>query len=158
MRCLLQLFGIAMSEIFCPKCGSKVPADAVYCPNCGAPINVQSAPQTQLMVVTTPTLPGYSVVKVLGAVTGLTVRTRGVGGKFVAGIEGMFGGEVTSYSSEAEKARKESLQRLIDKAKRMGANAVIGADFETSDILQGTATLFSAYGTAVVVKPAKDAA
>jgi uncharacterized protein YbjQ (UPF0145 family) len=157
MRCLLQLFGIVMSEIFCPKCGSKVPGDAVYCPNCGAPLNAQSA-QTQLMVVTTPTLPGYSVVKVLGVVTGLTVRTRGVGGKFVAGIEGMFGGEVTSYSSEAEKARKESLQRLIDNAKAMGANAVIGADFETSDILQGTATLFSAYGTAVVVKPAEDTA
>jgi uncharacterized protein YbjQ (UPF0145 family) len=70
----------------------------------------------------------------------------------------MFGGEVTSYSSEAEKARKESLKRLIDKAERMGANAVIAADFETSDILQGTATLFSAYGTAVVVEPAKGAA
>ncbi len=68
----------------------------------------------------------------------------------------MFGGEVTTYSSEAEKARRESLQRLIDKATAMGANAVIGVDFETSDILQGTATLFSAYGTAVVVEPAKD--
>ncbi len=76
----------------------------------------------------------------------------------MAGIEGMFGGEVTSYSSEAEKARKESLQRLIDKAKAMGANAVIAADFETSDILQGTATLFSAYGTAVVVEPTNDTA
>jgi uncharacterized protein YbjQ (UPF0145 family) len=148
-----------MSEIFCPKCGNKAPVDAAFCPNCGAPLNVQSAPpQKQMMVVTTPTLSGYRVVKVLGVVTGLTVRTRGVGGKFVAGIEGMFGGEVTSYSSEAEKARRESLQRLIDKAKRMGANAVIGADFETSDILQGTATLFSAYGTAVVVEPAKDTA
>ena len=132
-----------MSEILCPKCGNKVPADAAFCPNCGAPLNVQSTPpNTQMMVVTTPTLPGYRVVKVLGVATGLTVRTRGVGGKFVAGIEGMFGGEVTSYSSEAEKARRESLQRLIDRAKAMGANAVIGADFETSDILQGTATLF----------------
>jgi uncharacterized protein YbjQ (UPF0145 family) len=150
--------GIIMSEVYCPKCGNKVPADAVFCPNCGAPLNIQSQQQTQMMVVTTPTLSGYRVVKVLGVVTGLTVRTRGVGGKFVAGIEGMFGGEVTSYSSEAEKARRESLQRLIDKAKAMGANAVIGADFETSDILQGTATLFSAYGTAVVVEAAKDAA
>jgi uncharacterized protein YbjQ (UPF0145 family) len=147
-----------MSEVYCPKCGSKAPADALFCPNCGAPLNVKSAQQTQMMVVTTPTLPGYRVVRVLGVVTGLTVRTRGVGGKFVAGIEGMFGGEVTSYSSEAEKARKESLQRLIDKAKTLGANAVIGADFETSDILQGTATLFSAYGTAVVVEPAKNTA
>jgi uncharacterized protein YbjQ (UPF0145 family) len=159
MRCVFKDARCAMSEIFCPKCGNKVPADAAFCPNCGASLNVQSAPmRTQMMVVTTPTLPGYRVVKVLGVVTGLTVRTRGVGGKFVAGIEGMFGGEVTSYSSEAEKARRESLKRLIDKAKAMGANAVIGTDFETSDILQGTATLFSAYGTAVVVEPAKDMA
>jgi uncharacterized protein YbjQ (UPF0145 family) len=145
-----------MSEIYCPKCGNKAPVDAVFCPNCGAPLNVQSAQQTHMMVVTTPTLPGYRIVKVLGVVHGLTVRTRGVGGKFIAGIEGMLGGEVTAYSSEAEKARRESLQRLIDKATGMGANAVIGADFETSDILQGTATLFSAYGTAVVVEPAKE--
>ena len=146
-----------MSEGYCPKCGNKAPANAIFCPNCGTPLNAHSAQQTRMMVVTTPTLPGYRIVKVLGAVHGLTVRTRGVGGKFVAGIEGMFGGEVTTYSSEAEKARRESLQRLIDKATSMGANAVIGADFETSDILQGTATLFSAYGTAVVVEPAKDA-
>lgn len=153
-----------MSEVYCPKCGKKVPADALFCPECGASLNVQShesnvqsPPQTHMMVVTTPTLPGYRVVKVLGVVTGLTVRTRGVGGKFVAGIEGMFGGEVTSYSSEAEKARRESLQRLIDVATKMGANAIIATDFETSDILQGMATLFSAYGTAVVVEPSKDA-
>ncbi len=142
-----------MSEMYCPKCGNKASADSVYCPNCGAPLNIQSIPKTHMIVVTTPNLPGYQVVKTLGVVHGLTVRTRGVGGKFVAGIEGMFGGEVTSYSSEAEKARRESLQRLIDKAKAMGANAVIAADFETSDILQGTATLFSAYGTAVIVEP-----
>lgn len=148
-----------MSEVYCPKCGKKAPADALFCPECGASLNVQipkQTKQTHMMVVTTPTLPGYRVVKVLGVAHGLTVRTRGVGGKFVAGIEGMFGGEVTSYSSEAEKARRESLQRLIDVATRMGANAVIGADFETSDILQGMATLFSAYGTAVVVEQAKD--
>ena len=75
-----------MSEIYCPKCGAKVSADAVFCPNCGAPLNVQVT-QRSMIVVTTSTLPGYRVVKVLGAVTGLTVRTRGVGGKFVAGIE-----------------------------------------------------------------------
>jgi len=107
----------------------------------------------EVIVVTTPNLPGYEIIKILGTIHGLTVRTRGVGGKFVAGIEGIFGGEVTSYTSECEKARKESLNRLIEKAKRIGANAVISADFETSDILQGTATLFSAYGTAIIVKP-----
>lgn len=107
----------------------------------------------EVIVVTTPELPGYEIVKVFGTIHGLTVRTRGVGGKIVAGIEGIFGGEVTSYTSECEKARRESLNRLIENAKRMGANAIIGADFETSDILQGTATLFSAYGTAVIAKP-----
>jgi uncharacterized protein YbjQ (UPF0145 family) len=107
---------------------------------------------SEVIVVTTPELPGYEIVKILGTVHGLTVRTRGVGGKFVAGIEGIFGGEVTSYTSECEKARNESLNRLIENARKMGANAIIGVDFETSDILQGTATLFSAYGTAVVTK------
>jgi len=106
-----------------------------------------------MIIVTTPSVPGYEIVKVLGMVHGLTVRTRGVGGKIKAGIEGMFGGEVTSYSSEAEKARQESVDRLIENARKMGANAVVGADFETSDILQGTATIFSEYGTAVIIKP-----
>lgn len=106
-----------------------------------------------VIVVTTPTVHGYEIVKVLGTVHGLTVRTRGVGGKIVAGIQGIFGGEVSSYSSECEKARKESIDRLVESTRRMGANAVVGADFETSDILQGTATIFSAYGTAVIIKP-----
>ena len=106
-----------------------------------------------ILVVTTPTVAGYEIVKVLGAVSGITVRTRGVGGKFIAGIEGKFGGEVTSYTSECEKARNESMQRLTESASKLGANAIVGTDFETSDILQGTATTFSAYGTAVIIKP-----
>jgi uncharacterized protein YbjQ (UPF0145 family) len=106
-----------------------------------------------VLVVTTPTVPGFEIVKVLGAVSGITVRTRGVGGKIVAGLQGIVGGEVTTYTSEVEKARKESLQRLIENAEKMGANAVVGTDFETSDILQGTATTFSSYGTAVIIKP-----
>ena len=111
-----------------------------------------SEKETSIIVVTTPTVPGYQIVKVLGPVHGLTVRTRGVGGKIVAGIEGIFGGEVTSYTSECEKARNESLNRLVENAKKMGANAIVGVDFETSDILQGTATVFGSYGTAAVVE------
>ena len=79
-----------------------------------------------IIVVTTPTVPGCEIVKVLGAVHGLTVRIRGVGGKIMAGIEGIFGGEVSSYTSECEKARKESIDRLIENARRMGANAIVG--------------------------------
>lgn len=137
-----------LEEKHCPKCGKKSAVDAVFCSSCGSPFKIE---HSKVLVVTTPSVPGYRIVKVLGAVHGLTVRTRGVGGKIVAGIEGIFGGEVTSYSSEAEKARRDSLERLVERAAQMGANAIVGADFETSDILQGTATLFSAYGTAVVI-------
>ena len=108
--------------------------------------------EATIIVVTTPTVPGYQVVRVLGPVHGLTVRTRGIGGKIAAGVQGIFGGEVTAYTSECEKARRESLDRMIESARRMGANAVIGVDFETSDILQGTATVFASYGTAAVVE------
>jgi uncharacterized protein YbjQ (UPF0145 family) len=108
---------------------------------------------SEVMVVTMPNLLGYDIVKVLGTVHGLTVRTRGVGGKFVAGIEGIFGGEVAAYTSECEKARRGSLNRLVENARRIGANAILSVDFETADILNGTATVFSAYGTAVIAKP-----
>jgi uncharacterized protein YbjQ (UPF0145 family) len=142
-----------MPSKYCPKCQNSIPIDSQFCPNCGGRLDLN--PQNELIVVTTSTIPGYEVVKAIGTVHGITVRTRGVGGKIIAGIEGMFGGEVTSYSSEAEKARKESMERLIENAKNVGANAVIRTDFETSDILNGTATIFSAYGTAVVIKPIK---
>ena len=111
--------------------------------------------QSEIIVVTTSIIPGYEIVKAFGTVHGMTVRTRGIGGKIIAGFEGMFGGEVTSYSSEVEKARKESMERLVENAKSVGANAVVRTDFETSDILNGTATIFSAYGTAVIIKPLK---
>ena len=138
----------------CKKCGTSLTTDAKYCPNCGAAFTVATT-KSELMVVTTSTIPGYEIVKALGIVHGMTVRTRGVGGKIIAGIEGMFGGEVTAYSSEAEKARKESMERLIENAKSVGANAIVRTDFETSDILNGTATIFSAYGTAVIMRPIK---
>lgn len=144
---------IRMGEKYCPKCGKKSSEDAEFCRSCGASFAGLKPPK--IVVVTTPTVPGYDIVKVLGAVHGLTVRTRGVGGKIVAAVEGVFGGEVTSYSYEAEKARRESLERIVEEATKVGANAIVGADFETSDILQGTATLFSAYGTAVVIEPVK---
>ena len=143
-----------MSTKNCQKCGTSSTVDAQFCPKCGASF-ADASSKNELMVVTISTIPGYEIVKAWGTVHGMTVRTRGVGGKIMAGIEGMFGGEVTSYSSEAEKARKESMERLIDHAKSVGADAVVRTDFETSDILNGTATIFSAYGTAVIIKPLK---
>jgi len=108
---------------------------------------------SEILVVTTPTIHGYRILRVIGPVYGTTIRSRGVGGRFVAGIESIFGGEITSYVSELENARRESLQRLMENARKMGANAVLSTDFETSDILHSSAVIFSAYGTAVFVEP-----
>ena len=104
------------------------------------------------MLVTTPSIPGYKVKKVLGVASGLTARTRGIGGKFIAGFQSLAGGEVTAFTSELEKARVEAIQRLKDNASRLGANAVLGLDIETTEVFQGT-VLISATGTAVIIEP-----
>lgn len=75
------------------------------------------------MIATTPTIPDYKIKKVLGVVTGLTPRTRGVLGKIIACIESMFGGEVRAFTMELEKARMEAIERVKTKALEMGANA-----------------------------------
>ena len=106
-----------------------------------------------MIVVTTPTIAGYRILRVVGPVYGMTIRSRGFGGRIIAGIESLVGGEITSYVSELENARRESVQRLVENARKAGANAILSTDFETSDILQSSALLFSAYGTAVVVEP-----
>lgn len=134
----------------CPRCGNEVPDGSVFCPNCGASLSSTS----QFLIVTTPTIPGYKIKMVLGIVTGLTPRTRGIFGKFIAGIESMFGGEVTAFTSEVEKARWEAIDRAKTRAIGLGANAIVGLDVETSDMgLQSGIVLFSATGTAVFVEP-----
>jgi len=107
------------------------------------------------LIVTTPTIPNYRIVRVIGPVSGLTIRSRGFGGQIEASLEALFGGELTSLTYEFEKARLEALMRLIENAKKMGANAVVGVDFETSDIRAGMAIAFSVYGTAVIVERVK---
>lgn len=107
---------------------------------------------SEFMIVTTPTIPGYKIKKVLGIVTGLTPRTRGFGGKFVASFQSLVGGEVQAFTSEIEKARKEAIARAREEAEKLGANALIGLDVETTDILQGV-VLISVTGTAVEAEP-----
>ena len=136
--------------MYCPNCGKEMAKDATFCPSCG----YGAAPKREFIMVTTPTLPGYKITKVLGTVTGLTPRTRGVLGKFVAGFQSMVGGEVSAFTSELEKARIEAMDRVRDKAIALGANAIVGLDMETSDLgLQAGVTVISATGTAVIVQP-----
>jgi len=139
---------------FCARCGAEVSEGTKFCSQCGTPIGGEAVglPSSDIIMVTTPTVPGYRVKKVLGIATGLTARTRGMGGKFVAGIQSMVGGEVSAFTYEIEKARVEAIDRMKKKARELGANAVVGLDMETSDVFQGT-ILISATGTAVVIEP-----
>ena len=108
-----------------------------------------------VQVVTTPSIPGYKITKVIGMVTGLSPRTRGIGGVIHAALQSLFGGEVTAFTSEIEKARIEAVERAVEQARSKGANAIVGMDLETSDVgsEQFNVMLISATGTAVVVEP-----
>jgi uncharacterized protein YbjQ (UPF0145 family) len=135
----------------CKVCGETNPDDSKFCSRCGS--NLSSDGQN-FIVSTMPTIPGYKVKRVMGIVSGITPRTRGILGKFIAGIESMIGGEVTAFSYEIEKARAEALDRVRAKALALGANAVLSVDIETSDMgYQMGILVFSATGTAVVVEP-----
>jgi uncharacterized protein YbjQ (UPF0145 family) len=135
----------------CSVCGNEISEDSQFCSNCGASVD----PKTSgFIIATTPTIQGYKIKKVLGVVTGLTPRTRGVLGQFIGGIQSMLGGEVTAFTEEMEKARLEAMARIKAKALNMGANAIVGVDLETSDIgREAPIVLISATGTAVIIEP-----
>ena len=88
----------------------------------------------------------------MGVVNGVTPRTRGMLGKFIGGLQSLIGGEVTAFTTEIEKARAEAIDRMVSQARAMGANAVVGLDTETSELLE-TVFVISATGTAVVIEP-----
>jgi len=147
-----------VKKMNCPRCQNSTVDGASFCTKCGAPLKEQTS-SSQFLIVTTPTVAGYRIKRVLGLVTGLTPRTRGIFGQFVAGWESMVGGEVTAFTSEVEKARWEAIDRAKTRAISVGANAIVGLDVETSDMgTQNGIMLFSATGTAVVIEPENSSA
>ena len=105
-----------------------------------------------MIVSTTNDIAGYRVVRHLGLVRGLTVRSRSVIGNIGAGIQSLFGGNITIYTELAEKARQEAFDLMVEHAESAGANAVIGMRYDANDIADGITEVL-AYGTAVVVEP-----
>jgi uncharacterized protein YbjQ (UPF0145 family) len=106
-----------------------------------------------MLVSTTNDLTGYRVVRHVGLVRGVTVRSRSVIGNFAAGIQSIFGGNITIYTKLAERARAEAYQLMAAHATEMGANAVIAMRYDANEIMEGITEVL-AYGTAVVVEPA----
>jgi uncharacterized protein YbjQ (UPF0145 family) len=105
-----------------------------------------------MIVTTTENIPGTRVVKTLGQVFGLTVRSRGLGGNIAAGLKTLVGGEIRSYVKLSEDSRRQALDRLVKNAAAMGGNAVTMMRFDSSEMGVGM-TEIVAYGTARVVEP-----
>lgn len=103
-----------------------------------------------MTLTTLESLPNKKIVEHYGIVSGSTVRAKHFGKDFFAGLKNIVGGELTSYTELMEETREQSLDRLKAQAIRVGANAVLGVRFATSDVAQGAAEVF-AYGTAVKV-------
>ena len=106
-----------------------------------------------MLVVTTNDLPGFKVVKHLGMVRGLSVRSRSIVGNIGAAIQIFFGGNITLYTKLAEETRSEAYDQLVEHAREMGANAVLAMRYDANEIAAAVTEVL-AYGTAVVVEPA----
>ncbi len=101
-------------------------------------------------VTTAFELPGVRVVRNLGVVRGITVRSRSVVGNMVGGLQTIFGGNITVYTELCEHARGEAFEIMLQHADQMGANAIIGVRYDANDVMDGVTEVL-AYGTAVVI-------
>jgi uncharacterized protein YbjQ (UPF0145 family) len=109
-----------------------------------------------MIVATTPFVAGHRVTETKGQVFGLVVRSRGLAGNFTAGLRSLIGGEIREYTELLEDTRRQAIDRLVQNASLMGANAVISMRFDSSG-LANTMSEIVAYGTAVVVVQDADA-
>ncbi len=105
-----------------------------------------------MIVVTTPDIAGVRIERTLGQAFGVVVRSRGIGGNLMAGLRSIVGGEITEYTEMLEEARRHALDRMVQNATVMGANAVVAMRFDSSEI-GDTMSEIVAYGTAVVTVP-----
>jgi uncharacterized protein YbjQ (UPF0145 family) len=106
-----------------------------------------------MLVATTNDLPGYRIVAHCGVVRGITVRSRSVIGNIGGAIQSLFGGNITVYTSLAERARQEAFDLMVAHAAEIGANAIVAMRYDANDIMAGITEVL-AYGTAVRVERA----
>ena len=109
-----------------------------------------------MIVTTTENIPGTRVVQTIGQVFGLTVRSRSLGGNIAAGLKGLVGGEIGSYVKLNEDSRRQALDRMVQNAAAMGANAVTMMRFDSTEMGR-TMSEIVAYGTARIVETVTDA-
>src|ERR1051326_5928949 len=105
-----------------------------------------------MLIVTTEGIAHYRIMETKGEVFGVVVRSRGLGGNIMAGLRSLGGRGVKEYPSLLEEARRHAIDRMVQNATAMGANAIVRMQFDSSEIVQ-TMSEIVAYGTAVVVQP-----
>lgn len=103
-----------------------------------------------MIVVNTETIPGYEILEVKGLVQGNTIRAKHLGRDITASLKNLVGGELTQYTELLTESRRQAVDRMIQQAQELGANAVVNVRFTTSSIAAGAAELY-AYGTAVTI-------
>lgn len=106
----------------------------------------------QSMTTTAFTLDGYRIVRNLGVVRGITVRSRSIFGTIGGWFETLFGGNISLFTELCEKTRAEAFELMVRHAHDVGANAVIGLRYDATELMQGVSEVLC-YGTAVVVEP-----
>ena len=104
-----------------------------------------------MLLSTTDTIHGKRIVKHLGLVRGNTIRARHIGRDIMAGLRNVVGGEITDYTKMMAESREQSIDRMIEEAQKLGANAIIGVRFSTTEMMQRAAEIM-VYGTAVVLE------
>lgn len=105
-----------------------------------------------MIVTTTDEVAGFRVTKVYGLVRGNTIRARHVGRDILAVLRNLAGGEIIEYTKMLGEAREQAIDRMLEEAEALGANAVVGVRFQTSMVMTGAAEMLC-YGTAVSMDP-----
>lgn len=106
-----------------------------------------------MIIVTTESIHGYHIERVIGSVFGVVVRSRGFAGNITAALRSLVGGEIKEYTEMLEDARKNAIDRMVQNAHATGANAIVMMRFDSSEVGQSMSEIV-AYGTAVVAREA----
>ena len=104
-----------------------------------------------MMILTTPDVPGRRITRVHGLVRGNTIRARHLGRDVLANLRNLAGGEVREYTKMLAEAREQAIDRMVEEAEAMGADAIVGTRFQTSMVMRGAAEMLC-YGTAVEIE------
>ena len=104
-----------------------------------------------MLITTTETIPGKEIVEVLGIARGSTVRARNVGRDIMAGFKNIVGGEIDEYTRLQAQSREQAIERMVEDAQKLNADAIVNVRLATSMVMQGAAEIL-AYGTAVKLR------